>query len=297
MYNADMKKLSVQSRTSILRCLTEGNSINSTARICGVTKVTVLRLLADVGMLCADLHDEFVRGLQSRRIQVDEIWSFVGCKEKSRKAGKAGDGDAWTWAALDADSKMIVSYMVGLRELSYAKDFIDDIASRIKNRVQLTSDGYKVYVTAVLDTFGVDGIDFAQLLKIYGASTDRAGEARYSPSECIGCLVRPILGTPDPKHISTSYAERANLTTRMVCRRFTRLTNAFSKKWRNHEHAIALHYFVYNFCRPHMTLGTTPAVAAGITDRVWKIEDLVGMLVARERQNKCHGRINRADRR
>jgi IS1 family transposase len=261
-----------------------------------VSKLTVLRLLADVGSLCADLHDELVRGLDSRRVQVDEIWSFVGCKNKSKKAGARGDGDAWTWVGIDAESKLIVAYLVGLRELSYAYDFIGDIADRLKNRIQLTSDGLKMYVTAVLDTFGIDNIDFAQLLKLYGPSTDRAGEARYSPAECIGCLVRPMSGEPDPKYISTSFSERMNLTTRMCNRRFTRLTNAFSKKWRNHEHAIALHYFVYNFCRKHLTLGTTPAIAAGITDRVWKIEDLVGMLVEKESQNKCHGRINRADR-
>lgn len=293
-----MRKLSATERTSILRCLVEGNSINSTARICHKSKLTVLRLLAYVGSLCTDLHDELVRNLECKRVQVDEIWSFVGCKEKNKKAGKIGDGDAWTWCGIDADSKLIVSYRVGLRELSYATDFIADIADRIKGRIQLTSDGLKMYVTAVLDAFGTDDIDFAQLLKIYGASpeVDRAGEARYSPSECIGCVVRPMLGDPDPKHISTSYSERMNLTTRMTCRRFTRLTNAFSKKWRNHEHAIALHYFVYNFCRKHLTLGTTPAIAAGITDKVWKIEDLVGMLVERENQNWCHGRINRADR-
>ena len=291
-----MRKLSVPSRTSILRCLTEGNSINSTMRICGVSKLTVLRLLADVGMLCMDLHDQLVQNLDSQRVQVDEIWSFVGCKEKSRKEGKAGDGDAWTWCAIDADTKLVVSYLVGLRELDFAREFINDIAFRLKNRIQLTSDGLKMYVTAVLDTFGVDDIDFAQLMKVYGKDAAPAGQARYSPAPCVGCVVRPMFGTPDPRHISTSYSERMNLTTRMTCRRFTRLTNGFSKKWRNHEHAIALHYFVYNFCRKHMTLGTTPAMAAGITDHVWKIEDLVEMLVERENENKCHGRINRDDR-
>ncbi|MCX5646753.1 MAG: IS1 family transposase [Phycisphaerae bacterium] len=291
-----MRKLSVQERTSILRCLTEGNSINSTARICGKSKVTVLRLLADVGSLCADLHNDLVRNLDSRRVQVDELWSFVGCKQKSKARGKMGDGDAWTWVGIDADSKLVVSYLVGLREVSYAHDFIGDIADRIKERIQLTSDGLTMYVNAVIDTFGLDDIDFAQLIKLYGSSEDRAGAARYSPSECIGCLIHPMLGDPDPKHISTSYSERMNLTTRMCNRRFTRLTNAFSKKWRNHEHAIALHYFVYNFCRKHLSLGTTPAIAAGIANKVWKIEDLVGMLVERENQNACHGRINRADK-
>jgi IS1 family transposase len=291
-----MRKLSVQSRTSILKCLVEGSSINSAARICGVSKLTVLRLLADVGTVCADLHNELVRNLDSKRIQCDEVWSFVGCKQRSKNHGKQGAGDCWTWVGIDADSKLVVSYLVGLRELDYARDFIQDIADRVKHRIQLTTDGLKMYVNAVVDAFGWDGIDFGQLIKIYGPSEDRAGEARYSPSECIGCLVHPMLGEPDPKHMSTSYSERMNLTTRMTCRRFTRLTNGFSKKWRNHEHAIALHYFVYNFCRKHITLGTTPAVAAGVADRAWKIEDLIGMLVARENQNKCHGRINRADR-
>jgi IS1 family transposase len=294
-----MKKLSATERTSILRCLVEGNSINSTTRICHKSKLTVLRLLADVGVLRAELHDELVRGLECKRVQVDEIWSFVGCKEKSRKEGKAGDGDAWTWVGIDADSKLVVSYLVGLREARYAVDFIRDIADRVKNRIQLTSDGLTMYVNAVIDGFGFEGVDFAQLLKIYGPTpdADRAGGARYSPSECIGCLVHPMLGDPDPRHISTSYSERMNLTTRMTCRRFTRLTNAFSKKWRNHEHAIALHYFVYNFIRPHKALGgRTPAMAAGLTNRPWTLEMLVSILVAREENHKGFGRINRKDR-
>ncbi len=291
-----MRKLSVQSRTSILRCLVEGNSINSAARICGVSKLTVLRLLADVGTLCASLHDDLVRNLDSKRIQVDEIWSFVGCKEKSRKHGRQGAGDCWTWCGIDADSKLIVSYLVGLRELDYARAFIQDIADRVKYRIQLTSDGLTMYVNAVVDAFGWDGIDFGQLIKLYGPSEDRAGQARYSPSECIGCLMHRMLGEPDPKHMSTSYSERMNLTTRMTCRRFTRLTNGFSKKWRNHQHAIALHYFVYNFIRKHAALGTTPAVAAGLANRPWTLEMLVTILVAREEQNKGCGRINRKDR-
>jgi hypothetical protein len=187
---------------------------------------------------------------------------------------------------------------VGLREASYAHAFIGDIADRVKSRIQLTSDGLTMYVNAVIDGFGFEGVDFAQLLKIYGPTPDedRAGGARYSPSECIGCLVHPMLGDPDPRHISTSYSERMNLTTRMTCRRFTRLTNGFSKKWRNHEHAIALHYFVYNFIRPHKTLGTTPAVAAGLASRPWTLEMLVAILVSREEQSKYCGRINRKDR-
>lgn len=289
-----MKKLSVTERTSILRCLVEGNSISSTARICGKNKRTVLRLMADVGSLCADLHNELVHNLDSKRIQVDELWSFVGCKEKSRKEGKAGAGDAWTWVGIDADSKLAVAYRVGLRELEDAKQIIQDIANRVKNRIQLTTDGYKVYINAVLDAFGLDDIDFAMLVKVYG-TPDTAGQARYSPSECIGCVIRPMLGEPDPRHISTSYVERQNLTVRMCNRRFTRLTNAFSKKWRNHEHMIALHYFVYNFIRKHMALGTTPTVAAGVVNRPWTIEMLVAILISREEQQKYCGRTNRED--
>ncbi len=251
-----------------------------------------------MGSLCAALHDQLVRNLECKRIQVDEIWSFVGCKHKSKLEGKAGAGDCWVWVGMDADAKLIVSYLVGLCEASYAHDFVGDIADRIKNRIQLTSDGLRLYITAVIDTFGFEGVDYAQLRKIHGPApgADRAGQARYSPGECIGCVVRPMNGDPDPKHISTSYRERMNLTTRMTCRRFTRLTNGFSKKWRNHEHAIALHYFVYNFIRPRKTLGTTPAVAAGLTSRPWTIEMLVALLVAREEQQKYCGRINRADR-
>lgn len=295
LYYISMKKLSATERTSILRCLTEGNSIRSTTRICGVSKLTVTRLLNDVGSLCADLHDELVRNLESKRIQVDEIWSFVGCKEKTRKEGGQGAGDAWTWVAIDADNKLVVSYLVGLRELADATQIIQDVADRVKNRIQLTTDGFKVYINAVIDAFGLDDIDFAMLLKIYGKS-ETAGQARYSPSECIGCVIRPMLGEPDPKHISTSYVERQNLTVRMCNRRFTRLTNGFSKKWRNHEHMIALHYFVYNFIRKHMALGTTPAVAAGVTSRPWTLDMLVAILVSREEQRKYCGRINRADR-
>ncbi|MBN2271674.1 MAG: SAM-dependent chlorinase/fluorinase, partial [Sedimentisphaerales bacterium] len=291
-----MRKLSVPTRTSILTCLIEGKSVNSTSRICGVSKLTVLRLLADVGKVCAELHDRMVRNLATKRAQVDEIWSFVGCKENSKKNGKLGDGDCWTFCGIDADSKLVISYLVGLREVEYVKTFIQDIAKRIKDRIQLTSDGYKPYIKAVRGAFGWDGIDFAQLLKLYGKDTNRTNEARYSPSQCIGTLVRPLLNDPDKNHISTSYSERLNLTTRMTNRRFTRLTNAFSKRWRNHEHAIALHYFHYNFCRKHLSLGMTPAMAAGLAVKPWTIETIVALLVGREEQNKGCGRINREDR-
>ncbi|MBN2316316.1 MAG: IS1 family transposase [Sedimentisphaerales bacterium] len=289
-----MRKLSVEKKTSILSCLVEGTGINATARICSVSKLTVLRLLADVGSLCRDYHDLMVQNLNCRRIECDEIWSFVGCKQRNKNLGKTGDGDCWTWVALDADSKLVVSYLVGLRDSGHAFEFIHDVASRIENRIQLTTDGLRLYVEAIEDAFG-GGIDYAMLVKLYGKE-DRAGEARYSPAKCIGCKPFTIVGKPNPNCISTSYIERQNLTVRMQNRRFTRLTNAFSKKWANHEHAIALHYFYYNFCRKHQSIGTTPAVAAGITEKVWTIHDFVNLLVDEENKLAMGGRINKKDR-
>jgi IS1 family transposase len=291
-----MRTLNTEKRTNILSCLVEGTGINATARICGISKLTVLRLLADVGSLCRDYHDLMVRNLNCRRIECDEIWSFVDCKEKSRKAGKQGDGDCWTWVALDADTKLVVSYLVGLRDSGYAVEFVHYVASRIENRVQLTTDGLKLYIEAIEDAFGGE-IDYAMLIKLYGKDTDRAGEARYSPAQCIGCRSYRISGSPSPDHVSTSFVERQNLTVRMQNRRFTRLTNAFSKKWLNHEHAIALHYFNYNFCHKHKSLDyITPAMAAGITDKIWTINDLVALLEDEEIKLANGGRINREDR-
>ncbi len=288
-----MRKLNIEKRTAILSCLVEGNSINGVTRLCSVSKLTVLRLLADVESLCRDWHDLLVRKLNCRRLECDEIWSFVGCKQRSWQEGKQGDGDCWTWVALDADTKLVVSYLVGLRDSGYAVEFIRDVASRIENRVQLTTDGLRLYVEAVEDAFG-GNIDYAMLIKLYGK--DKAGEARYSPAKCIGCKPYAIVGNPSPECISTSFVERQNLTLRMQNRRFTRLTNAFSKKWLNHEHAIALHYFNYNFCRKHLTLGTTPAVAAKVTDKVWTIRDLVVLLIDEEKKLAKVGQINREDR-
>jgi len=291
-----MRRLSTDKRTAILSCLVEGNSINATTRICSVSKLTVLRLLADVGSLCAELHDSMVRDVPARRVQVDEIWSFVGCKQKTKKAGGQGDGDCWTWVALDADSKLVVSYLVGLRDAGYAHEFISDMASRLTQRVQLTSDGLSYYINAVFDAFGYEGADFAMLLKLFQGQRGNSSQVRYSPGKCTCVLKRVMSGEPDGDHISTSYIERQNLTVRMQNRRFTRLTNAFSKKWQNHEHALALHYFNYNFCRKHQTIGTTPAIAAGVTNRVWKISDLVVRLEQEEKARVGHTRINRQDR-
>ena len=244
----------------------------------GVAKNTVVKLLVDVGTACAAYHDEHVRNVKSQRIQCDEIWSFVAKKQKNvpeATRGLFGQGDCWTWVALDADSKLVVSYMVGLRDAGYAHEFMQDVADRLANRVQLTTDGHKAYLDAVEDAF-IGDVDYAMLIKIYGA--ERPGEARYSPAVCTGCKPEAITGEPKREHISTSFIERQNLTLRMSQRRFTRLTNAFSKKIENHAHAVALHYMHYNFCRVHQTLRVTPAMEAGFSDHVWELEEIVALL-------------------
>ena len=281
-----MRKLSTEKRAAIIGALVEGNSINATSRMLKVSKITILRLLADVGTFCAEYHDLMVRDLATKRVQMDEIWSFCGCKDKARDLGAGGFGSVWTWIALDADSKLCISYLVGVRGPECAATFVDDTADRLADRVQLTSDGYKVYAEAVEKAFGGQ-VDFAQLIKIYGA--ERETEARYSPAVCKGCKSEPKSGNPDPAHISTSFVERQNLTLRMSSRRFTRLTNAFSKKLANHEHAVALHYFHYNFIRKHQTLKTTPAVAAGLASYPLAVLDLMKMVEAEE--SKLGGRL------
>lgn len=281
-----MRKLSAEQRAAILNALVEGCSVNATARMCGCSKITVLRLLADAGTFCRDYHDLAVRNLSCRRVQVDEIWSFCGGKEKAKKKGAAVHGDAWTWVAIDADSKLVVSYLVGLRDSHYATEFMQDVADRIDNRIQLTSDGHKPYLEAVENAWGGQ-VDYSMLVKIYGEN--REGAVRYSPAICIGCKKQNVTGRPDPEHVSTSFAERQNLTMRMSMRRFTRLTNAFSKKIENHEHAVALHYFHYNFIRKHMTLKTTPAVAAGVANAPLTMIDLVKMI--EDEEKKLGGRL------
>jgi IS1 family transposase len=239
---------------------------------------TVLKLLPEIGQACAEYQDKALRNLTCKRIQCDEIWSFCYAKEKNVPAdvrGQFGFGDVWTWVAIDADTKLVASFMVGNRGSQTAKRFMDDLASRLANRVQLTTDGHRVYLTAVEHAFGAN-VDYAMLVKLYG--NDAESESRYSPAECIGCQTVGITGKPDPKHISTSFVERQNLTVRMMMRRFTRLTNAFSKKIDNHVWAIALHYMHYNFCRVHQTLRVTPAMEAGITDHVWTVGEIVGLL-------------------
>lgn len=274
-----MRKLSTEKRAMILTCLVEGNSIAATTRMTGASKVTVLRLLADAGALAADLHDLVVRDLDVERVQVDEIWSFVGAKQRQVDRGADAEGSVWTWTALDSDTKLMISYLVGGRDGGYAYEFCLDIADRVEGRFQLTSDGHKAYLDAMASVFGTD-IDYAMLVKIFGATNPE--HARYSPAECTGCRKETISGNPDEKHISTSHVERQNLTVRMQNRRFTRLTNAFSKKLDNHIHSIALHYFHYNFIRKHQSIKTTPAVAAGVADHKWTMLEFVELLEKEE---------------
>ncbi len=278
-----MKILDRKARSQILHLLCEGNSIRSVTRLTGASKNTVIKLMADAGKACAAFHDENVRNVPAKRIQVDEIWSFTYAKQKNvarAKAAPDGAGDTWTWTAIDADSKMIVSYFIGGRDGECAMWFVDDLRSRLANRVQLTSDGHKAYLEAVEGAFGGD-IDYAILHKVYGASPESA-KGKYSPAECIGTQKHRIEGDPDLQHVSTSYVERSNLTMRMHMRRFTRLTNGFSKKVENHAYAVALHMMYYNFVRLHSKLRTSPAMAAGVTNKLWEIGDIVALIEAEE---------------
>jgi IS1 family transposase len=273
-----MNKLDTAKRTQIVRALVEGCSIRSTVRMTGASKNTIAKLLVELGAACADYLDTNLVNLNARRVQCDEIWQFVGAKAKNvpvERRDEFGIGDVWTWVAIDADSKLICSWLVGKRDPGCATEFIQDLSGRLSNRVQLTTDGLKMYLTAVADGFG-SNIDYAMLVKVYG--NDPAAEKRYSPAICTSCEKKVISGSPDSKYINTSYIERQNLTMRMQMRRFTRLTNAFSKKLENHIAAIAIHVMYYNFVRIHQTLRVTPAMAAGVTDRLWEMEDLVGLL-------------------
>jgi IS1 family transposase len=272
-----MNRLDPARRAQVVRCLIEGNSIRSTVRMTGVAKNTVAKLLVELGAACAEYQDRVMRNLPCQRVQCDEIWAFVGCKQKNvtaEKAEQAVCSDIWTWTAIDADTKLIPCWLIGQRDAIAARDFIEDLASRLANRVQLTTDGHKPYLTAVDRAFGEE-IDYAQLVKIYGADVE--GQKRYSPAQCIGTCTQAMSGSPNPEHISTSYVERSNLSIRMGTRRFTRLTNAFSKKVENHVAAVAPFLMYYNFGRKHQTLGTTPAVKAGIADHIWSIDEIVAL--------------------
>jgi IS1 family transposase len=271
-----MNKLLIEKKVQILNLLVEGNSLRAAARLSKVSFNTVLKLLPQVGKACEKFHDEKVRGVKSERIQADEIWSFVYSKEKntSIENKEAGAGDAWTWTALDADSKLIVSWFVGNRDAESANEFMNDVAERLSGRVQLTTDGHRAYLEAVAGAFE-NQIDFAQLVKLYGGATgENSNEKKYSPAECIGCKKKIITGNPHEQFISTSYVERQNLTMRMHMRRFTRLTNAFSKKLENHCHAIALYFVYYNFCKIHKSISVTPAMQAGLMKKPMTLEDI-----------------------
>jgi IS1 family transposase len=277
-----MNRLSPQTRAQILHLLCEGSSIRAITRIAGASKNTVSKLLNEAGLACAEFHDRAVRKVRCKRVQVDEIWSFTYAKQKNvgdAKSAPPGAGDTWTFVGIDADTKLAVSWHVGGRNAVCAYRLMSDLASRIDGRVQITTDGLRAYIDAVDAAF--DGlVDYAQLVKLYGDSPE--AEKRYSPAECIGARKTRIFGIPRDEHISTSFVERQNLTMRMHIRRFTRLTNAFSKKFEAHANAVALHFVYYNFCRIHKTLRVTPAMAANVTDRLWEVSDIVALVEARE---------------
>lgn len=274
-----MNRLPIAKRVQILGCLTEGMSLRATSRLADVSINTVTKLLVDVGTACEAYQIEKIVGVKAKRIQCDEIWSFVGAKEANTPPnvrGQLGRGDVYTWVAIDADSKLVVSWLVGKRTTAYANAFMRDVAARLANRVQLTTDGHKGYLSAVEGAFGID-VDYAMLQKLYagdGGQNSASAQHRYSPGKCIGAIKGEVTGKPDMAHVSTSYVERQNLTMRMQMRRFTRLTNAFSKKVENHAHAVALHYMFYNFARIHKSLRVTPAMQAGISDQVWSLEEI-----------------------
>lgn len=275
-----MNQLTNEKRTQVIASLVEGNSIRATVRMTGVAKGTVLKLLKDVGEVCTAYQDKKFKKLPCKRIQCDEIWSFCYAKDKNvpeDKKGQFGYGDVWTWTAICADTKLVPSWYIGTRDAVSAMHFMRDLKKRLKHRVQLTTDSHKSYLVAVNHAFG-DDIDYAMLVKMYSSQPGRQSDVRYSPATCIGADQRPINGTPESRHISTSFAERQNLTMRMSMRRFTRLTNAFSKKVDNLSFAVALHFMYYNFCRIHQSLRVTPAMASGVTNRVWEISDIVKLL-------------------
>jgi IS1 family transposase len=277
--NIIMNKLPIDKRVQILQMLCEGSSMRSISRVVGVSINTVTKLLVDAGQVCSKYQDQAFRCLSCKRIQCDEIWSFCYSKDKNVPEefdGQFGYGDVWTWTAICADSKLVPSWYVADRTSESAKAFIDDLAKRLKNRVQLTTDGHRVYVEAVEDAFGLN-IDYAMLIKLFGKE-GQEDQKKYSPAKCTGIIKQKIQGNPDPNLVSTSYVERQNLTMRMSMRRFTRLTNAFSKKVENHCHALALYFMYYNFVRIHKTLRVSPAMAAGVTDKLWNMEDIVNLI-------------------
>lgn len=277
-----MNRLSTEKRAQIVGALVEGNSIRATVRMTGAAKNTITKLLVDLGQACSDYQDEAMRNLPCTTLECDEIWAFCYAKQRNvpeEHKGTFGFGDVWTWTALCADTKLVPTWLVGERTLPDARAFMDDLASRLANRVQITTDGLNAYLTAIDLAFGWEGLDYAQLIKLYGNPEGRGAERRYSPAACTGVEVRPVRGRPDDAKISTSYVERQHLTMRMGMRRYTRLTNAFSKKIENLSAAVALHYMHYNFARPHQTLkGRTPAMAAGVADHKWTTYEIAALL-------------------
>jgi IS1 family transposase len=273
-----MNRLSTTKRAQIVAALIEGNSVRGTCRLTGVSKDAVLKLIPELGVACRQHHNAAVRGVRTRRVQCDEVWSFCYAKEKNVPVAKEGTGagSVWTWTAIDADSKLIISYLCGDRDASWACQFMEDLASRVTTRIQITTDGHRAYAEAVEGAFGMD-VDYAMLIKLYGSSGD-SPDTRYSPAACIGTRTGILSGNPDRQHISTSFVERQNLNLRMGVRRFTRLTNAFSKKFENHCHMVAIYHAYYNFCRVHQTLRVTPAMEAGLTDHIWSVTELVSLL-------------------
>jgi IS1 family transposase len=278
----NMNRLSKQQRKAVVRSLVEGNSIRATVRMTGVAKNTIAKLLVDLGAACTKYQDETVRNLSSKRLQCDEIWSFNYCKQRNVTAEiqetNPDAGDVWTWTCLDPDSKLMISWHVGGRTTDDTFQFISDVASRVNERVQISTDGLGQYIPAIVAAFG-ENVDLGQVIKKFAAGGYNPG--RYSPPVCVGCENKVVIGDPDPKHISTSYIERSNLTLRMSMRRYTRLTNAFSRKVENHAAMVALFFMYYNFARVHQTLRVTPAMATGLSDHVWEIEEIVGLLEAK----------------
>ena len=277
-----MNRLSIERRALILKCLVDGNSMLATSRITGASKNTIKKLLIDVGTACAEYQDEILRNLTCKRLQIDEIWSFCYAKQKNvpeDKQGQFGYGDVWTFTAIDADTKLVPSWLVGLRDIGCALEFVNDLKNRLASRVQITTDGHRMYFEAIETAF-YKGVDYAIMVKMYGKEPE--SDKRYSPAECIATEKKVLQGNPDPKQISTSFVERQNLTMRMSMRRFTRLTNGFSKKIENLVHAVALHFMYYNFARPHKSLSKpyprTPAMAAGVEDHIWTIKEIINLL-------------------
>lgn len=277
-----MNKLNTEERRKVVACLVEGDSLRATTRMTGVHRTTIMKLLTDLGEACQAFQHKTLTNLPCKRVQCDEIWSFVGSKERNATPEKKADGqgDCWTWVGMDADTKLVCAWLVGERDPETAKEFTQDLAGRLAHRVQLTTDGHKPYLMAVAHSFGTN-IDYGMLVKQYSNPGDKAhtdAARRYSPAECTGAKKKAMISDPDKVHISTSFIERQNLTMRMGMRRFTRLTNAFSKKIENHMAAISMHYMHYNFCRIHQSLRITPAMAAGVSDHVWSLDEVIALL-------------------